>query len=420
MKLFWILLICLLLTACSPSRVPPGGTVPTITTAPPGATEPTVHTPPANIKAMWLTQFDMAQVYRDGDQQRQQEDFFQKADKILENVKAMGFNTVFLQLRPYADSMYPSAFYPMSSWVTGELGRPAAYDPVALVVQLARQKGLSIHGWINPMRGMTVQELTLVSQDYPLGQWATQPDKLGTYLVEVDGRWYLNPAYPEVRQLIADGAREAMERYDLDGLHIDDYFYPTTAASFDRQAYEQLGFGRDLADFRRQNLNVLVSQLYRVAQDAGGVFGVSPAGNIQTVYEKHYADVYAWCSQPGYVDYLCPQVYFGMEHENYDFVRVCQTFSGIIRQDSVKLVVGMTFGKALSGEDPYAGSGKNEWKAHKDILMRCLQSTAALPHCRGVAVFCYQYFYDPVTGQPVEATRQERENFLPVFQNIDW
>ena len=395
-------------------------TVPEEAAGMPELTAPGGYIPPPDMKAMWLTQFDLTDIYRAGDRQRPKEAFTQKVETILENITAMGFNTVFLQLRPNADSMYPSDYYPMSAYVTGVYGREAEYDAVQILVEKAREKGLSVHGWINPMRGMAAEELALVGEEYPIGRWATQPDKLGTYLVAVEGKWYLNPAYAEVRQLITDGAREAMERYDLDGLHIDDYFYPTTGEDFDRQAYAEFGFGRELADFRRQNLNSLVAELYRVAHEAGGIFGVSPAGNIKTVYEKHYADVYAWCSQPGYVDYLCPQVYFGMEHESHDFVKVCRTFSQVIRQDGVKLVVGMSFGKALSGEDPYAGSGGEEWKQHKDVLLRSLRSTRELPHCWGVAVFCYGYFYDPVTGLPVEETWQERENFLPAFRKMEW
>ena len=320
------------------------------------------------IKAIWLTQFDLSDVYGTGKSQRSEKDFTEKTRVILQNIRDMGFDTVFLQIRPNADSMYPSAYFPMSKYVVGEYGKQADYDPVALLVQLARETGLSIHAWINPLRGMKEEELALVGAEYPIGQWATDEEKLGTYLVPYNGMWYLNPAYPEVRKLIADGAREALERYGFDGLHIDDYFYPTTEESFDARAFADMGGGRTLAEFRRQSLNALVGLLYETAHGQGAVFGVSPAGNINTVYNSHYADVYTWCSQPGYVDYLCPQVYFGLEHEKFDFASVCRTYADIISREEVVLLVGMTFGKAFSGEDPYAGTGKNEWKEHKDVL----------------------------------------------------
>lgn len=445
MKQYLYIFLCLLLVGCVftpelPTAVPqtthPAGETtwaPPITSPEPSTqdiTDPTTgastvpQTTPVqtqdDIKAIWLTQFDLEEVYQVAGSQRKPEEFTEFAEKILENVVNMGFNTVFLQLRPNADSMYPSQIYPMSKYVVGRYGAEAAYDPVEILVTLARQKGLSVHGWINPFRAMKEQDLNLAGKAYLIGQWAADPDKLGDFLVLHQGTWYLNPAYPQVRQLIADGAAEAMERYDLDGLHIDDYFYPTTDPAFDRKAYGQLGVGKSLEDFRRENISALVSLLYDTAHAAGGVFSVSPAGNIGTVYEKHYADVYTWCSQEGYLDYICPQVYFGLEHQNYDFVSVCRTFSDIIKTDSVKLLVGMTFGKAMTGEDPYAGTGKDEWKQHTDILRRSLETTRALPHCRGVAVFCYQYLYDPLTGSAIAQTQHERENFLPLLQTIRW
>lgn len=426
MKKLLAFLFCLLLTGCStlslPQQTTQEPTQPTTqpTTLPTQTETPPVQTREESIKAMWLTQFDLSDVYFDGEHQRSREDFTQKATQIMRNIASMGFNTVFLQIRPNADSMYPSEVYPMSKYVVGQYAGQAQYDSVEILVALARLHGLSVHAWINPMRAMKESELALAGENYLIGQWAGDEDKQGDYLVLYKDTWYLNPAYPQVRRLIAEGAKEAMERYDFDGLHIDDYFYPTTDAAFDRQAYETLGGGRALDDFRRQNLNALVSLLYDTAHAAGGVFSVSPAGNIHTVYEKHYADVYTWCSQEGYLDYICPQVYFGMEHENYDFVSVCRTFSEIIHVDSVKLLVGMTFGKALSQEDPYAGSGKDEWKQNQDVLKRSLEATQGLPHCRGVAVFCYQYFYDPLTGAEIPGTKQERENFLPIFGQMDW
>ena len=423
-----ILLLCLLLTGCTglPTDTPQQVT----TLSPPPTTAPietAIDRPPPNttplpektdwetatVKAIWLTQFDLEPVYQQAARQRDREDFTQKARLIFQNIHQMGFNTVFLQLRPNADSMYPSKIYPQSGYVTGLYGRPADYDPVEILVELARQEGLSIHAWINPMRAMKKENVSLLKTDTALGQLAAaQQDAL----VLVENTWYLDPGWPQVRRLIVDGAREAMTRYGFDGLHMDDYFYPTTAPEFDRKSYEILGGGRDLDDFRRQNLNSLVRELYNAAHEAGGVFGVSPAGNIETVYHAHFADVYTWCGEPGYLDYICPQVYFGLAHETHDFVSVSQTFSKIIHNDSVSLLVGMTFGKALSLEDPYAGSGKEEWAENRDVLARSLATLADLPHIKGVSVFCYSYLRDPLTGQAVEKTRAEQENFFPNLQ----
>ena len=92
----------------------------------------------------------------------------------------------------------------------------------------------------------------------------------------------------------------------------------------------------------------------------------------------------------------------------------------ILTGNAVDLIIGMTFGKAFSGEDPWAGSGKDEWKSRKDVLVRCLKATLDLEDCQGVAVFCYQYFFDPLTGQSIAETAEERDHFVPAFQEITW
>jgi uncharacterized lipoprotein YddW (UPF0748 family) len=141
---------------------------------------------------------------------------------------------------------------------------------------------------------------------------------------------------------------------------------------------------------------------------------------VETVYHSQYADVYRWCAEAGFVDYLCPQVYFGLQHGSHDFVKVCKIYQDMIRADSVDLIIGMTFGKAFTREDPWAGTGTEEWENSQDILARCLESTKALEKCRGVAVFSYQYFFDPLTGLPIPETEGERAAFVPILQKISW
>lgn len=376
-----------------------------------------------DIKAMWLSQYDLSGIYQNGGAQRSQAEFSEMMSRALDDLVNLGFNTVFLQVRPNGDSMYPSDYYPMSKYVVGSYGVGASYDPVEIIVRLAKERDLAIHAWINPMRCMTDAELQKVPATYPIRQWYDDPNCKGKWIVQSGNYWYLNPAYPEVRDLIVSAASEVLARYDFDGLHMDDYFYPTTDAAFDAAAYQDYvnGGGKlSLAEFRRDALNRLVSGLYRIAKEYDGQFGISPAGNIKTVYDNQYADVYTWCASAGYIDYICPQVYFGLEHQNFDFKKVCNTWQSIIKTDSVKLMVGMTFGKAQAGVDNYAGSGKNEWQEHKDVLKRCLEYTAELNRCTGVAVFCYQYYCDPVTGRTVAETAEEWQNFVPVLKKITW
>lgn len=378
-----------------------------------------------DFKAMWISQFDMNAIYTASGAQRDQASYTALVQSMLDNVKSLGYNTVFLQVRPNADSMYPSEHYPMSKYVVGAYGKEAVYDPVAILIEQAHERELSVHAWINPLRGMSSTEIASVNERYKIRQWYDDDELRGKYIVLNNNTYYLNPAYEEVRQLIIDGAAELLDRYAFDGLHMDDYFYPTTAASFDSAAYaeyQSAGGTLALADFRRAQLDLLVSGLYAAtkAECPKLIYGISPAGDIAKVYGTHYADVYRWCANEGYVDYICPQVYFGFEHATLDFVSVCEAYRDIIKTDSVKLIIGMSFGKALAGYDNWAGSGKYEWRDNKDVMQRSLEYTDTLEHCVGISVFCYQYFYDPVSGTAVSGTAEEVANFVPVLKEISW
>ena len=383
-----------------------------------------------DFKAMWLSQFDMQSVYTKDGRQRDEASFTSLAKTILSNIKEQGINTVIVQVRPNADSMYPSNYYPMSAYTVGSYGRTADYDPFAIILKEAHAIGLSVQAWINPMRAMSDSQISLVGKEYQIKQWYTDTAKKGTYIVQVGSNWYLNPAYPEVRKLIVDGAKEILEKYDVDGLHMDDYFYPTTETSFDSAAYSgyvKSGGKSSLADWRREQLNLLVKELYQAVKEYSpdALFGISPAGNFETVYERQYADVYEWCGKPGYIDYICPQAYFGFEHATFDFVKVVTTYQSMIKPGSgVKLIVGMSLGKAVSGYsgtgDQYAGTGKDEWIKNRDILYRQLEYTKKLDKCTGVSYFCYQYFYDPVKGTTIKASSDERSLFVPLLKTITW
>lgn len=395
----------------------------------PDGTLPFVPSHPETIendwKAMWLSQFDLTQMYCSGGGQRSEKEFRSRIVKVLDNVAADGYNTVVVQVRPYADSMYPSEISPPSRYTTGGYNKDFTYDPFAIIIEVAHEKGLSVHAWINPMRGMTVSEIQQVDAKYTIRQWYDDPALRGDYLVTVSDRLYLNPAHPEVRRLIVDGVSEILANYEVDGIHMDDYFYPTTDVSFDEKAYaayQAEGGSSALSDWRRENLDKLVSEIYAAVKshDLRALFGISPAGVIDTVYQKQYADVYNWCANPGYIDYICPQVYFGFEHATCDFVKVCNTWQSIIKTDYVSLIIGMSFGKAVSGYDQWAGSGKNEWAEHKDIMYRSLAHTTTLETCVGINVFCYQHLFDIASGSILPASQEEHEAFSELLKTVTW
>ncbi len=379
------------------------------------------------VKAMWLSQFDLNGVYMSGSTQRSESSYRTLMATILDNCVTLGLNTIIIQIRPNGDSMYPSEYYTMSKYVVGAYGRNATYDPFKIVIDLAHERNLSVQAWINPLRLMSSSDIAKVSSTYKVAEWYQSSTYNGKYVVLYNNYYYLNPAYEEVRQLIIDGAVEICNLYDVDGVHMDDYFYPTTASSFDSAAYNSYTGSLSLANWRRQNLNLLVSGLYSAikAVDPDILFGISPAGNMSTVYNSQYADVYTWCSTAGYIDYICPQVYFGMKHSTQGFASCSTGWSNIVTHANVTLYVGVTLSKALEGYnggiDTYAGTteGQYEWVNNRDVMKTCLEYTRDnLSKCTGVAFFCYQYFYDPITGAAVVETAEELNNFLPVLKEM--
>lgn len=368
------------------------------------------------MKAIWISQYDIKNVLVS----RQKTEVRRMLGVIFDNCVSLGFDTVILQVRPNGDSLYPSEIFAPSAYAVGEYGGEFSYDPFAAAVELARERGLSVHAWINPLRLMKPNEIVKIDPHNILRRWYAE----NKYIVEHEGRLYLDPAYPEVRDLIADGALEVARKYDIDGVHMDDYFYPHgISENFDNASYSMFGGALSLPDFRRENITKLVQNINVSLKSYSPdlIFGISPGGNLETLFNTDYADVEEWC-RGGYLDYLCPQIYFGMEHETHAFDEVYLRWRSISRSENVELFVGITFGKAENASmgigDKYAGTGKNEWLDSRRVLADCLDFLKENGEPDGIFVFCYQYFFDPVSGEKNKKTEEELDNFLPVWKDF--
>ncbi len=377
------------------------------------------------VKAIWISQFDMWEVYTDGGVQREVGDYTKKVEKIIKNISDIGINTVYFQLRPNGDSIYPSRLYPASKYASGRYGCELEYDPFQIFLREAHSHSISVHAWINPLRCMSEAEISSVPRGYAVRDW--YDTKRGSYIVTVDGYCYLNPAYTETRGLIQNGIVEIIEKYDVDGVHMDDYFYPTTAESFDAEAYSKYAEKTkkvSLADFRRERINILVRDIYSAVKmrDSSLLFGISPSGNSTRNFNELYADVPLWCSEEGYIDYICPQIYFGFEHETHAFDKVFDEFSGMVSNGNIKFIVGITVEKALNGymniEDKWAGDGAREWIENSDILKRSAEYAATSEGCDGISLFSYRLLFDPVSGVPQKETSKECQSLYFVLKNI--
>lgn len=334
----------------------------------------------SEVKGVWISYIELAGLKSDS------ESAFRAAiGDVYDNCANLGLNTVYVHVRSHSDAYYNSAYYPRTKYIDG------SYDPLPVMIEEAHKRGLSFQAWINPLRGCSVGDIGR-EKGYALYDWAGGETKL----VEVNGYYYLNPAYDEVTQLIANGAAEIVANYDVDGLHIDDYFYPTTEEWFDRSAYLESSYN-DLSDFRFANCDKLVSSLYNAVKSANStaLFGVSPQGNYLNNYAYMYADVEKWCTQSGYLDYIMPQVYFGFKNAAQPFETVIQKWDSVASKGKVPLIIGLAPSK-IGSEDGWGGTnGRREWIDDKDILKRQFLSSAETMSYGGICLYSYNSMFNP-------------------------
>jgi uncharacterized lipoprotein YddW (UPF0748 family) len=254
---------------------------------------------------------------------------------ILDSAARLKLNAIVLQVRPSADAIYPSALEPWTEYLSGEQGKPPnpLYDPLQTWIAEAHQRGIALHAWLNPYRARHSTAKSALAANHIAN---TNPGVVKAY---GDQLW-MDPAEPIAVQRTLDVVADLVRRYDLDGIHIDDYFYPYPVTAPDAsgapvevdfpdepawQRYTATGGQGTRADWRRSQVNQLVQRMYAVVhQNKPWVrFGVSPFGlgkperrapGIQgfSQYDKLYADVELWLAQ-GWLDYLSPQLYWAID-----------------------------------------------------------------------------------------------------------
>ncbi len=361
-------------------------------------------------RAVWISYLEYQSVL----QGKSKSQFTSNIKSIFSNVTNDGFNTVYVHVRSHSDAMYDSDIFPWSVYCTGTEGVDPGYDPLRIMVEEAHALGLKIEAWINPYRIKGTSNTSKIAKSSPAYKWLNSEK-----VVVLDNGIYYNPADEDVINLIVSGVEEIVKKYDVDGIHFDDYFYPTTAESFDKSyydVYKSNGGKLKLADWRRQNVNTLIKKVYAAikAIDSSCKFGVSPAGNMDQNYNTLYCDVYTWVTSKGYVDYICPQIYFGFNHKSKPYLDVLSTFNDMITRSDVELIVGLAAYK-VGNEDSYAGdSGKKEWINSSDIIAR--QITAARHENRysGFALYRYDSLYNPTSGVK-SYIKAEMKNILEVM-----
>ena len=249
----------------------------------------------------------------------------------LNALQACGINAILFQCRVEGDALYASQLEPWSRYLTGQQGTPPQpyWDPLQWMVEQCHARGMELHAWINPYRAKTKGTPALATTHYAV----QHPERCFAY----DGLMLFDPGLPENRHFICDVARDIVSRYDVDGFHIDDYFYPYPVAGLaipDDAAYAAYGQGRDRGDWRRENVNAFIRELHDAIRSVKPwvKFGVSPFGiyrnqrswpegsrtNGLQNYDDLYADVLLWVEK-GWVDYNIPQIYWEIGNRAADY-----------------------------------------------------------------------------------------------------
>ena len=323
-------------------------------------------------------------------------------DSIVAKTVNVGLNAIIVQVRPTTDAMYKSSIFPWSYYLTGKQGKAPEgdFDPLAYWIEKCRAANLEIHAWINPYRVAHMsQKMQSLDELAPENPARKNPDWVVKYEGKAyNGAWYFDPGIPEVRKLIIDGAAELVNNYDLDGFHIDDYFYP--GADFDdEKTFAKYGNGMAKDDWRRECVSELIRGFHDVSKKVGVRFGVSPSGiwmnkssdprGSDTKGGEHfksmYADTYKWVKED-WMDYIVPQIYWHIGFDIADYKVLAPWWADVCKGTNVDLYIGMAAYRATSDDRP-------EFKGE---MPRQLQLNTTIHGLKGHVYFTYKSLLTPV------------------------
>ena len=321
-----------LLAACATAPPPPAPAAPTAAAPPPEATPapepaasaPLPAVPPPEWRAAWVaTVANIDWPSKPGLPAAQQQ---AEIRSLCDTAKRTGLNALILQVRTSADALYDSPLEPWSEYLTGTQGQHPGYDPLAVWLAEAHARGLELHAWFNPYRARQSTAKSAPAASHLSRSHADWVKRYGDQL-------WIDPGEPAAAEHTLAVVRDVLTRYAVDGVHIDDYFYPYPVQDAAKQDVDfpddpswqkYLASGGSLArnDWRRYNVNRLVQRLYALVHEVrpGARLGISPFGLPRpdlrppgitgfSQYDKLYADVELWLRE-GWLDYLAPQLYW--------------------------------------------------------------------------------------------------------------
>ena len=350
-------------------------------------------------KAFWFSYYDY-DAYRAKYKKRNASTFKKYFTQVVKKGKSIGMNCVIVHVRPFGDAMYKSKYFPWSKCISGKQGKNPGYDPLKIMTSVAHANGMKIEAWINPYRvAAGSANYNKLSSKNPARKWHKNK-KTRRNVLAYKGSLYYNPAKAQVRKLIVNGVKEIVQNYDVDGIHMDDYFYPTFSSSnvnsaFDAKEYRASTMAKSkksIVTFRRQQVNILVKDIHGAVKaiNPNVTFGISPAGNIDNLTSRYsyYVDINKWLNSSDYVDYICPQIYWGFKDPCANLRYRTNRWMKAAKSKKVKVYIGIAVYRA--GHNTGAGSReRREWKSDANVLKKQVQY-ARKKGCDGFAFFDYQ------------------------------
>lgn len=392
MKMKWVamwLLCILMLSACIP----------------PAAYAQTDIKMNNEVRAVWLSYYEMDSMLKG----KTQSEFKANFEQALDHMKQDGMNTVMVQVRPFGDALYQSKLYPTSYLVSGTEGDALKFDPLKVMLESTKQKNMKFEAWLNPYRVRINVIKAPISKKNIANQWLN--DGSGKVQKISSGIFY-NPSDALVNQRFVEGVKELITNYDVDGIHLDDYFYPTTASSFDSaayKAYQKKGGKLSLANFRREQINQMVKSVYKVCHSSGKnvKFGISPQGIMKNNYDGQYADVEKWVTNTGYVDYICPQIYYGYANETAAYSKILSDWNQLSKKSKVDFYIGLAAYK-IGLDDKWAKSGRHEWENETGLLAKMITDARLTGRYKGFVLFRYDSLWNPAKNltEKIDAERE--------------
>lgn len=332
-----------------------------------------------NMKGVWVSYITLDMQNTD----MSEDSFTKKIESIVKTSKENGFNTIIFQVRPFSDALYKSEYFPYSHILTGVQGKDPEYDPLEIMCKVCHDNNINIHAWINPYRVKSESTPKTLSDDNPY----IIDESLG---FTHNNCIYLDPSNEYARKLVVNGVKEIVKNYDVDGIQFDDYFYPENCDNVDESTYNEYKENTinplSKEDWRIDNVNKLIKSVYKAVHQYSDdvVFGISPQGNLNNNYTLS-ADVKSWCKDSGYIDYICPQIYFSLDNPTMNFEESLNEWLDIKKHKDLAMYIGIAGYKGGTDED------EGTWLDNDDILKTQIQICEE-NNLDGIMLYSYESF----------------------------